>query len=82
MQLIESSLEGRGLKGKVRSLEEKTYYAIENSGKIEKGGFKSGRFLSFNEDGNLLLEVSDSKDFSSKDTYIYDSKGDLIEKRL
>ncbi len=82
MKLIESSLEGRGLKGNVRFLEEKTYYAVENSGKIEKGGFKSGRFLSFNEDGNLLLEVSDSKDFSSKDTYIYDSKGDLIKKRL
>ena len=71
--------EAKGLKGKIKYLEEKTYSAIENSGEIEKGEFRSGRFLSFNEDGNLLLEVSDSEDFSSKETYIYDSNGDLIE---
>lgn len=81
MKLIESSLEGRGLKGKVRFLEEKTYYAIENSGKIEKGGFKSGRFLSFNEDGNLLLEVYDAADFSIKEIYNYDSNGNIIEEK-
>lgn len=79
MKRLVPNPEDKGLKGKIKYLEKKNYSAIENSGEIEKGGFKSSRILSFNEDGNLLLEVCNSEDYSSEETYIYDSNGNLIE---
>ncbi|MBP1644633.1 MAG: hypothetical protein H6Q16_208 [Bacteroidetes bacterium] len=82
MDIKENDLNKRSLRGKIKFLEEKTYYAIENSGEIEKGEFISCHFTSFNEEGNLLVEVNDSAHSSSKEIYVYDSNGNIIEEKL
>lgn len=76
-----NDLKVRDLRGKIKFLEEKTYSAIENSGKIEKGEFISCYFSSFNEDGNILVEVNDSALSLSKEIYVYDSNGNITENK-
>lgn len=78
MQKIE--IEGIRLKGKVKFLEEKTYYTIRKFGEIKKGKLKSSSLTSFNEDGNELIYIFESKKSYVKNINIYNSNGYIFER--
>ena len=86
-----NDLTEENLKGKVKSITENTYEAVDKFGQIEKGDIlvdssavytDYGRFKIYNEKGNKIEEnyynSNGSLDF--KDTYKYDEKGNKIEK--
>ena len=74
------------LKGKVKSIREIPYEAVEKFGEVVKGaldGFGENLQITFNEKGNKIEEnffISDGRLFS-KYTYKYDDKGNEIERR-
>ena len=85
-----NDLTEENLKGKVKSIKETTYKAIEKFGQIEKGDVlvdssavytDDGRFKIYNEKGNKIEENRYDSDGSLdfKDTYKYDEKGNKIE---
>lgn len=71
--------------GKVKSVKESSYKAIEKFGKIEKGklthSFQSNYFKKFNEQGNITYEELYDEDgnIDSKKTYKYDVNNNIIE---
>ena len=78
-----SDLQELEVKGKVKSLRETSYKAINVSGKIQKGKRKTENsdekdsFISFNEKGNKIERIeytSDGKTYE-KLSYLYDDKG-------
>ena len=85
-----NDLTEENLKGKVKSIKETTYKAIEKFGQIEKGDVlvdssavytDYGRFKIYNEKGNKIEENRYNSDGSLyyKVTYKYDGKGNKIE---
>ena len=78
---IETDLEKQGFKGKVKSIKSTTYKAIEKFGEIQKGEKFSGFFYTFNKDGNFIECISDEKENNSRQTFIYNDKGNIIEQK-
>ena len=85
-----NDLTEENLKGKVKSITENTYEAVDKFGQIEKGDVlvdssavytDYGRFKIYNEKGNKIEENRYDSDGSLdfKDTYKYDEKGNKIE---
>ena len=76
-----TDLKEANLKGKVKSVREITYNAVEKFGEIEKGDRSSGIVTIYNEQGNEIevnrYNSDDSLDW--KFTYKYDDKGNQIE---
>ena len=77
-----NDLTEENLKGKVKSIKETTYKAVDKFGQIEKGDVLNNYFNIYNEKGNKIEDNSYDSDgnLSSKDTYEYDEKGNIIEK--
>ena len=79
---IETDLEKRGFKGKVKSIKSTTYKAIEKFGKIQKGEEVDKLLSIFNEKGNFTERIySKNGKIDSKQTYIYNDKGNIIEQK-
>ena len=77
-----NDLTEENLKGKVKSIKETTYKAVDKFGQIEKGDVLNNYFNIYNEKGNKIEDNFYDSDgnLSSKDTYEYDEKGNNIEK--
>ena len=82
-----NDLTEENLKGKVKSIKETPYDAIEKFGQLEKGDvsysvFFPSSFTIYNEKGNKIEVNGYNPDGSlySKTTYKYDEKGNKIEK--
>ena len=80
-----NDLTEKNLKGKVKSIKETPYEAVDKFGQIEKGNVLYDDYTSFtiyDEKGNIIEENYYDSDgnLSSKDTYEYDEKGNNIEK--
>ena len=80
-----NDLTEENLKGKVKSIKETPYEAVEKFGQIEKGDMLNTYFTIFtiyNKKGNTIEENDYNSDGSlfSKFTYKYDEKGNIIEK--
>ena len=82
-----NDLTEENLKGKVKSIKENTYEAVEKFGKIEKGnvfydGFSSPSTIIYNEKRDKIEQNNYNSDsrLDSKTTYKYDEKGNNIEK--
>ena len=80
-----NDLTEENLKGKVKSIKETPYEAVDKFGQIEKGNvlYDDGTsFTIYNEKGNIIEENYYDSDgnLSSKDTYEYDENGNNIEK--
>lgn len=79
---IETDLEKRGFKGKVKSIKSTTYKAIEKFGKIQKGEEVDKLLSIFSEKGNFTERIySKNGKIDSKQTYIYNDKGNIIEQK-
>ena len=85
-----NDLTEENLKGKVKSIKETTYEAVDKFGQIEKGNVFYDRFsllfnspftIIYNEKGNKIEKNYYNSDGSlkSKTTYKYDKKGNNIE---
>lgn len=76
-----NDLTEENLKGKVKSIKETTYKAVDKFGQIEKGDVLNNYFNIYNEKGNKIEDNFYDSDgnLSSKDTYEYDEKGNMIE---
>jgi hypothetical protein len=79
-----TDLEEAGLKGKVASVEETTYDAVEKFGEISKGKRREGSSHSlhkYDEKGNCIEENKYNSDgrLDSKYIYRYDEKGNQTE---
>lgn len=80
-----NDLTEENLKGKVKSIKETTYEAVEKFGQIEKGDAlyddDAFPFTIYNEKGNKIEEYWYNSDGSLlyKSTYKYDEKGNKIE---
>ena len=85
-----NDLTEENLKGKVKSITENTYEAVEKFGQIEKGDVlvdssavytDDGRFKIYNEKGNKIEEnyYNSNGSLIYKNTYKYDEKGNKIE---
>ena len=85
-----NDLTEENLKGKVKSITENTYEAVEKFGQIEKGDVlvdssavytDDGHFKIYNEKGNKIEEnyYNSNGRLYSKTTYKYDEKGNMIE---
>ena len=85
-----NDLTEENLKGKVKSIKETTYEAVDKFGQIEKGDIlvdssavytDDGRFKIYNEKGNKIEEnyYNSNGRLYSKTTYKYDEKGNMIE---
>ena len=85
-----NDLTEENLKGKVKSITENTYEAVDKFGQIEKGNVlvdssavytDDGRFKIYNEKGNKIEEnyYNSNGRLYSKATYKYDEKGNMIE---
>ena len=79
-----NDLTEENLKGKVKSIKETTYKAVEKFGQIEKGDVLNNDFNIYNEKGNNI--EGNGYDYDSdgilddyKYTYKYDEKGNNIE---
>ena len=90
MKKIINDLTKKKLKGKVKSIKETTYQAVEKFGQIEKGDVlvdssavytDDGHFKIYNEKGNKIEEnyYNSNGRLYSKTTYKYDEKGNMIE---
>ena len=86
-----NDLTEENLKGKVKSITENTYEAVDKFGQIEKGDVlvdssavytDDGRFKIYNEKGNKIEEnyYNSNGSLIYKTTYKYDEKGNNIEK--
>ena len=78
-----NDLTEKNLKGKVKSIKETTYEAVEKFGQIEKGDVLNNYFNIYNEKGNKIEDNSydsDGRLLGYKTTYKYDEKGNNIEK--
>ena len=87
-----NDLTEENLKGKVKSITENTYEAVDKFGQIEKGDVlvdssavytDDGHFKIYNKKGNKIEEnIYDSNGkFVRKTTYKYDKKGNIIEEK-
>ena len=85
-----NDLTEENLKGKVKSITENTYEAVDKFGQIEKGNVlvdssavytDDGRFKIYNEKGNKIEEnyYNSNGRLIYKNTYKYDEKGNIIE---
>ena len=85
-----NDLTEENLKGKVKSITENTYEAVDKFGQIEKGDVlvdssavytDDGHFKIYNEKGNKIEEnyYNSNGRLYSKTTYKYDEKGNMIE---
>ena len=85
-----NDLTEENLKGKVKSIKETTYEAVDKFGQIEKGDVlvdssavytDDGRFKIYNEKGNKIEEnyYNSNGSLIYKNTYKYDEKGNKIE---
>ena len=85
-----NDLTEENLKGKVKSITENTYEAVDKFGQIEKGDIlvdssavytDDGHFKIYNEKGNKIEEnyYNSNGRLYSKTTYKYDEKGNMIE---
>ena len=85
-----NDLTEENLKGKVKSIKETTYKAVDKFGQIEKGDVlvdssavytDDGRFKIYNEKGNKIEEnyYNSNSSLIYKNTYKYDEKGNKIE---
>ena len=76
-----NDLTEENLKGKVKSIKETTYKAVDKFGQIEKGDVLNNYFNIYNEKGNKIEDNSYDSDgrLHSKYTYKYDEKGNMIE---
>lgn len=84
-----NDLTEENLKGKVKSIKETPYDAIEKFGQLEKGDvsysvFFPSSFTIYNEKGNKIEVNGYNPDGSlySKTTYKYDEKGNTIEQNI
>ena len=79
-----NDLTEENLKGKVKSIKETTYKAVDKFGQIEKGDVLNNYFNIYNEKGNKIEDNSYDSDGSlnSKTTYKYDKKGNKIEENI
>ena len=81
-----NDLTEENLKGKVKSIKETPYEAVDKFGQIEKGNVLYDNFIFpftiYDEKGNKIEENHYDSDgnLSSKDTYEYDEKGNNIER--
>ena len=86
-----NDLTEENLKGKVKSITENTYEAVDKFGQIEKGDVlvdssavytDDGHFKIYNEKGNKIEEnyYNSNGRLYSKTTYKYDENGNIIEK--
>ena len=79
-----NDLTEENLKGKVKSITENTYEAVDKFGQIEKGDVLYDRDFSFtiyDKNGNKIEYISYDSDgrLDSKYTYKYDENGNMIE---
>ena len=85
-----NDLTEENLKGKVKSITENTYEAVDKFGQIEKGDVlvdssavytDDGHFKIYNEKGNKIEEnyYNSNGSLIYKNTYKYDEKGNKIE---
>ena len=85
-----NDLTEENLKGKVKSITENTYEAVDKFGQIEKGDVlvdssavytDDGHFKIYNEKGNKIEEnyYNSNGSLIYKNTYKYDEKGNMIE---
>ena len=85
-----NDLTEENLKGKVKSITENTYEAVDKFGQIEKGDIlvdssavytDDGHFKIYNEKGNKIEEnyYNSNGSLIYKNTYKYDEKGNKIE---
>ena len=85
-----NDLTEENLKGKVKSITENTYEAVDKFGQIEKGDVlvdssavytDDGHFKIYNEKGNKIEEnyYNSNGRLIYKNTYKYDEKGNIIE---
>lgn len=79
-----NDLQRMNLKGKVKSVRQIPYRAVEKFGEVQKGAvepFGDNMFWLFNEQGNKIEENRYKSDGSLnwKSTYKYDDKGNQIE---
>ena len=87
-----NDLTEENLKGKVKSITENTYEAVDKFGQIEKGDVlvdssavytDDGHFKIYNEKGNKIEEnyYNSNGSLIYKNTYKYDKKGNIIEEK-
>ena len=76
-----NDLTEENLKGKVKSIKETLYEAVDKFGQIEKGNWFNNYFTIYDKKGNIIEENDYDSDGSlnSKTTYKYDEKGNKIE---
>ena len=77
-----NDLTEENLKGKVKSIKETTYKAVDKFGQIKKGNVLNNYFTIYNKKGNTIEgnEYYSDGSLNYKTTYKYDEKGNKIEK--
>ena len=77
-----NDLTEENLKGKVKSIKETTYKAVDKFGQIKKGNVLNNYFTIYNKKGNTIEgnEYYSDGSLNDKTTYKYDEKGNKIEK--
>lgn len=78
---IGNDLKELKLNGRIKSIKESSFEAVEKFGEISKGNIVSSEYLLFNREGNKTEENSYKPDRSlnSRSTYEYDDKGNQIK---
>lgn len=76
-----NDLTEENLKGKVKSIKETLYEAVDKFGQIKKGNVLNNYFTIYNKKGNTIEgnEYYSNRRFNYKTTYKYDEKGNNIE---
>ena len=79
-----NDLTEENLKGKVKSIKETTYKAVDKFGQIKKGNVLNNYFTIYNKKGNTIEgnEYYSDGSLNYKTTYKYDEKGNKIEKNI
>jgi len=91
-----SDAQKMGIRGKIKSLEEVVYFALNEDGMIVAGNYEEGRSYTFDNKGNVIegketagsavWHIKDNYDFNGnrvnedEETLIYDETGNLIER--
>ena len=79
---VKNDVQNLGIQGKVHSVKEIMYQALNKSGGIQKGKERENTFRTFNENLNINEEISydSTETIWNRNIYKYDASGNLTEK--
>lgn len=80
MNKKKNDLEEKGLRGNIKYIEEKNYFASKEPQSMEDDELYSYSLTSFNKDGNILKHIYKTEDLDEFCTYKYDSNGKIIKR--